>query len=288
MSFSPRTAEELALTFPPELAHVSASSLGMAHRCEEQWRQRYILGRIEPPSLNLTFGGADHKAIEASLAQKIDTGEDLPVGVVRDLFLNEVETRVENAGGLKEYEIKNATTKVAKQKVYDEGRTRGIELVGLYQQNESPLITPLAVEEEFNVELPDLPVVMKGFIDIMAQRSSGNVIIDRKRSGQAVTKPKAEWALQAEIYQMVKGLPFEWHLSITGGKVARIVRGEELTKTVPPFERSLRLVQQLVAKLGFLYMRYGPDEPWPATGKLHTWACNYCGYRPDCWGWKEE
>ncbi len=38
-------------------------------------------------------------------------------------------------------------------------------------------------------------------------------------------------------------------------------------------------------KIGFLYQRYGPDEPWPATGKAHTWACGYCGFKPDCWGW---
>ena len=49
MSFVPRTLEDLAYDFPPALQHLSASSLKMAVRCEEQWRQRYILGRREVP-----------------------------------------------------------------------------------------------------------------------------------------------------------------------------------------------------------------------------------------------
>ena len=32
--------------------------------------------------------------------------------------------------------------------------------------------------------------------------------------------------------------------------------------------------------------QYGPDEPWPTTGRFHTWACDYCGFRGDCPAWK--
>jgi hypothetical protein len=33
---------------------------------------------------------------------------------------------------------------------------------------------------------------------------------------------------------------------------------------------------------------YGVDDPWPTGAPDYGWACDYCGFRPDCAWWKDE
>lgn len=290
MSFVPRTLAELELDFPTEIRHVSASSLKMLVRCEEQWRQRYILKKIEPPSLKMIGGGADHKAIELSMTQKIDTHVDLPVGEVRDLFVHELETRVQKEGGLGEIEIPDAETPQARTRAFDELRTHGQLVVAKYHTEVSPVIQPVLVEEEFRLPVAGSPVELLGYIDLVHGDESGPItVIDRKRVAQNRKQVQPEWRLQSEVYQLALPYPFIWHLSVTTKEPKIIVpttMDDELVLPVQNEVRVRRMVEMLVSKLGFLYQRYGPDEPWPATGKMHTWACKMCGYRNGCWGWE--
>lgn len=293
--FTPRSVEDLSLSFPPELEHISASSLKMAVRCEEQWRQRYILGRKLPPALSMIAGRADHKAIETSMRQKIDTHVDLPVHEVRELFVAELESEVEREGGINELEVRNADSEMAKVRALDEERRQGPEVVAAYQTQAAPRLQPLAVEKEFRLQVADVPVDVLGYIDLVAVEAGlfgesvsppDMRIIDRKRRTRRTLKIEPEWSIQAEIYQLAVPAPHEWHLSVTT-KTPQIVAFEpELVQGLPPVERSQRLLQQLVYKIGWLYQRFGPDEPWPTTGKLHPWACSYCGFRKECWGWQ--
>lgn len=280
--FVPRTAQELELTWPPELDHISASSLKMAVRCEEQWRQRYILGRKQPPSLSMLSGRADHKAIELSMVQKIESHVDLPVKDVKERYVEELEEDVEREGGINELEVKDADTPQAKLRAFDAERQHGPEVVAVYHNTISPHVQPVAVEKEFRLGVAGLPVEVLGYIDLLTSRE----IIDRKRRARRTLKIEAEWSIQAEIYQLAVPLPHQWHLSVTTKTPQAVAFEDELTQTLPPRERSERLLRQLVSKIGWLYQRFGPDEPWPTTGKLHPWACGYCGFREGCWGWQ--
>lgn len=294
-TFSPRSLHELELTFPPELEHISASSLKMAVRCEEQWRQRYILGKRLPPALAMISGRADHRAIEYSMAQKITTYEDLPVPEVEARFLDELESEVEKEGGINEIEVRGAESKSEKLKVFDEERKHGPSVVAAYQRLASPYIQPVAVEKEFRLQVADVPVEVLGYIDLIVedpvdqgehQLPTSQRIVDRKRRSRKSLKIEPEWSIQAEIYQLAEPLAHEWHLSVTTKQPQVVAFEPELTQLLPPHERSERLLRQLVYKIGWLYQRFGPDEPWPTTGKLHPWACSYCGFREECWGWK--
>lgn len=299
--FIPRSLEDLAHTFPPELAHISATSLKMAVRCEEQWRQRYILGKKIPPNLNLIGGSADHAAIEHSMVQKIVSGEDLPVGEVRDTFVNHIEERIEQAGGVGELEFRGDETPQAKQRAVDDLRTHGQQVVAAYHTQVSPTLQPITVEEKFSLQVPGVPVEVIGYTDLVALDAQAQIqighedtigqarIIDRKRSGRAKTKPEPEWLLQADIYQLAVPLPHDWHISVTTKtpKVQLPSDNALLSHAVAPRERTEKTMQMLVKKLGWLYQTFGPDDPWPAGGKLHPWSCSFCGYRPDCWAWAE-
>lgn len=291
-TFVPRTLEQLAAEWPDDLDHISASGMKMAARCPEQWRWRYVKGRKIPPVGILMQGRADHAAIERSMKLKIESGSDLPVGEVQDFFLAFFENEIETSGGVREIEIRDAFDYPTKVKRLDTMKRQGQRNVANYQTRVSPHVQPTAVEERFRLKVPELPVVIEGFVDLIALDAQSRSerparIIDRKGSGRAKYKPDPEWVIQAEVYQLAHPLPHEWHITKTdSGALALPEAYPDLRLPVTPRERALKTVQQIVAEIGHYYRTYGPDGEWPVRGKLHPWACNYCGYRPSCWGWR--
>ena len=296
--FVPKKMEELLLEWPPELDHISASSVKMAVRCPEQWRQRYVLGRKQPPAAALIYGRADHRAIEHSMRQKIVSYTDSPISEVRDLFVATVDSEIESDGGYGELEVRDPKSKELvkevwkKKQIVGSDKKAGSDLVAQYQNQVSPELQPTEIEQHFELETR-LPVKITGYVDLIGSwiafdgGPGPSRIIDRKRVGRTGIQP--EWRLQAEVYQIAKPLPFEWHLSNHSGGGRIIVpdaKNPDLSQPSPDPERALRFLEQIIAEVGFLYRKYGPDEGWPTKGKLHPFACNYCGYRPDCWGWK--
>jgi CRISPR/Cas system-associated exonuclease Cas4 (RecB family) len=300
MPFEPRSLGELAEEWPKELDHISATSVKMIARCPEQWRRRYLGGEKTPPAAALIAGRADHAAIEKSMKQKVSSHVDLPTPEVVDEFYDVFEQEV-GAVDLKEMEVKAGkelvTDRKSKIKVLDRMKVQGGDLVASYHGMVSPLIQPVAVEEEFTIIPPHLPVKVVGRIDLVAD--SGNsegegitnyrhYMIDRKRSGRARYVPEPEWIIQAEVYQLFRAIPHAWHITALNGNI--IIpgpgQGESLLLPPKPREVSEQQLEHLAAEVGFLYMRYGPDNPWPTRGKLHPWACGYCGFRPTCWGWQ--
>ena len=110
--FVPRPLEELATDWPPELDHISASSVKMAARCPEQWRQRYVLGRKTPPAAALVLGRADHAAVEHSMVQKQTSFVDLPVTEVKDKFIAVVDDEIDRDGGYAELEVRDGKEQI--------------------------------------------------------------------------------------------------------------------------------------------------------------------------------
>jgi hypothetical protein len=292
-TFVPRTMEELSLTWPKELDHISASSLKMACRCPEQWRQVYVKGRRVPPNAAMIAGSSDHAAIEYSMDQKVHTYMDLPVGVVQDKFVNEMEERVEEVGWA-DLEVKKGSEKIKALSVKKEevGKLKqaGVVFVGNYQTTASPRIQPIAVEQEFTIKPPGLPVNVEGRIDLIADIdwSTNTRIVDRKRRGSFNKKPEPEWVVQGRIYQLAVELPHEWHITFTRNGSMQI-GGDNYTIKPQPRWKSEKLLSHVVGEIGYFMQKYGPDDEWPARGQLHTWACGYCAFRDDntCWAWKD-
>lgn len=258
-----------------------------------------MLGRKIPPNLNLLVGSADHEAIQVNMAQKVESYRDLPVKEVAERFGESLERKVEESGGLAEIEVKEGprivTDKVAKQRLYDVQRSDGHLPVVAYHQKVGMGLQPELVEHKFSVEVPHVPVPLIGYIDLVAtpvqqtMLEQTRTIIERKRRFSSRRKPEPEWTMQGEVYQLAVPAPYDFHISALNKASVSILTPasvEELRVPLAPRERSLRLVEQIVAEIGFYYRRFGPDEPWPAKGKLHPWACNYCGFREGCWGWK--
>lgn len=237
-------------------------------------------------------GSADHAAIEMSMAQKVQTHVDLPVNDVEERFITEMAERIEEVG-FADLEVKKGSEKIksisAKRAEVGRITQEGVIFVADYHRIASPHIQPLTVEEEFTIRPSGFPVNVEGRIDITANITDRKrpVIIDRKRRGSFNKKPEPEWVVQAEIYQLVKPLPHEWHITFTkNGKIQ--MGGEAYTLDPQPKWKSEKMLSHVIGEIGYYMQRYGPDENWPARGKLHTWACNYCAFRDDntCWAWK--
>lgn len=296
--FLPIAGEEEVFAWPPDLGHFSASSAKMAARCPEQWRQRYVKRIKQPPNLALITGGADHAAIQHSMEKKLTSYTELPTQEVVEKFGEVLEYRVEQAGGLSEVVVREGsedlTDRLAKQRAYDDVRTNGHLATVAYHQKVSPTLQPETVEQEFSVSVAGLPVPLIGFIDLVASPVQETLlekersIVERKRRTNAKRKPEPEWTMQGEIYQLVVEAPYDFHISVDTKSPYVLTPTTVDTLRVPlaPKERTERMVAQLAAEIAFYMNRFGPDHPWPAKGKLHPWACSYCGYRPDCWGWK--
>lgn len=285
--FTPRTMEDLLHEFPPDITHLSATGLKTAMRCAEQYRRVYVKGQRKAPSLAMISGRADHKAIETSMVQKIETNIDLPVNQVMAEYLGRLEEEVEAVGGIKELEDKPDV------RVYDHVRKVGEIGVGQYHRLVSPRVNPIAVEENFEVQVPGVPVPIVGYLDLVAFAGKDGAlrIIDRKTSKRAPWQIAPDWRFQASMYQLHRPLPHDWHVTVTSSRsvtVDVIADDPRFTLDTQPGHVTEKLVGGIAAQIGFLYQRYGPDEVWPATGVTHPFACGYCGFRPECWAWEGE
>jgi len=288
--FVPRSLEELALEWPPELDHISASSLKMAERCAEQWRQRYVLNKRQPPSPELINGRANHAAIEYSMQQKISTHMDLPTGEVLEFFDNNFVEEIEAEGGIGELEVRDGSTLVTDptetRRMVDAIRRSGTGLVGHYHQNISPLVQPISVERPFELTPANLPVKVIGRIDLVAtdqEMEATPVMIDRKTTRKKKARPEPEWVMQARIYQLAEPLEHVWHVSSNPMKIQT-----DFSIPLQPATIAERTLEHVVGKIGYYMQRYGREQEWPANGQLHPWACSFCGFKPSCWAWAES
>lgn len=258
--------------------HLSASSLSQLERCPEQLRQRYFLDRSEPPSGALVWGKVDGKAHGVNFTQKIDSHEDLSSAEVEEAFAALFDEEVDEQGGESQIDWRDDKPSSIKD--------RGAALVGTYHRQVSPRVQPTAVEEEFSIDIPGVPIPFIGYIDV----STAGVSIERKTSSAAAKVIPPQYQLQTLGYMLARQRPVEVHIS-TRTKLPRVVTPlEEPGLMLPhdPSSRAIRIIASRARYLQMLYETYGPDEPWPdAIGTMawHTAACDLCGFRPDCPWW---
>lgn len=267
-------------TWPVELPdHLSATQIGMWQRCREQYRRRYVLGEKERPGAALVWGKADHKAHEHNFAQKIISGEDVPVAEVEEAFAASFDSEVDKLGG-------------ASEVVWDEKpsdlKDAGVRLVGAYHRQVSPSVQPTAVEQRFEVSVPKLPVPVVGWIDLETAGSA----IERKTAKAATKKVEPKWILQGLLYQAVREKPVDYHVSVKTKTPAVWTPAEAEELRLPPNERMVAatqvLVQNTAQEINAYWQTFGPEQPW--TGALsHPWACRFCGWGPrgnnTCFWW---
>src|SRR5438128_1630789 len=197
--------------------HLSASQVSMLNRCEEQYRQRYVLNKIERPGAALVVGRAFHTSMEADFSQHIRYRELLPENDLQETYHHAFDTVIEEAGGVDEI-VWNDREKP------DTVRKIGSSCVSLYHTQVAPRMEPESVEVKFRREVePGLEV--EGVIDFIGSQAYREglerkeldphpMIADYKTSARTQRTPKNDWKFQGETYQWVTQKPLEWHVAV--------------------------------------------------------------------------
>lgn len=258
----------MKLSWGLPIEHLSATSLALAINCPEAYRRRYILHEHDRYSGDQFLGSVDHAAHEANLRQKITSGEDLPLDEIKKAYIDSWTERIDEEG---EPNWNGADP----GDMYE----RGLKAVELYHRVVSPTIQPIGVEERFDFRLPDIPYPIIGFLDVITK----DRVIDRKTSKNKLSKPKPAWRFQAKIYSYATEMPVEIQV-VTKQVTPQVVTAQdapELLMRAPQRQGTEQLILATVRMLNDAYVRYGPDEPWPTNGQLHTFLCNWCRYGPE-------
>jgi hypothetical protein len=256
--------------------HLSATQLSMLERCPEQYRHRYVLGKKEPPSVSLVWGTTDGVAHGINFQQKIETGQDLPTAMMRDITASVLDDQVESHGGAGEIDWRDDKPGDVKDKA--------VALVAHYHETVSPAVQPTAVEEEIRLTIDGVPVPYIGYVDVSTATES----LERKTASQSSKKIPPQYHVQALGYALARRLPVDMHIS------TRTLKPAVYTPATPdcdqlrlPFDdgtadRAERMIRARAAMLLALCDKFGPDAPWPdgaGTMAWHVAVCDLCGFR---------
>lgn len=253
-----------------------------------QYYFRYILGLKERPSLRLSNGKAGHNALEHSLRTKMRTKAEVPTEELMDVFSDfyTAETAEIDPNDLKPGED------LGKQKDETANTLR------YYQARRAPLITPLAVEQEFTLTLdptethpdPELPII--GRIDTIQTETEKHplavpksAVIDHKFVGRMYNQMKVDIDDQPTLYDAVMRragihvarLGFQLFLppDKTGPRIVPMYRSAEL---VTPEARENRIAR-LIFKIRTALRQIRAGDWMPTDNPI---TCASCGFRERC------
>ena len=281
LSLLRRVTDEWPFDGYPRMSYLSPHKLGLMVECPREFQQTILVEAPEKPSENLIVGDAAHLTLQHNFTQKIESGADLPIAELMEYHddfafghaLNDAE--------------EGATEEVFWDTSRDEAQTRSRLMACGYVAKVGPRIQPIAVEQSFDVPM-GLPVKMRGRYDLLTE----TVGIDFKTGKKKSYKPKTNWLLQALVYTFATGKPVEFH-SIACSPERHDVGIVTPLESEPMFvnlsqaeiDGLTRVVVGIANEMVDCMKRYGPDGPWPARGRFHIFACEYCSYRPDCPAW---
>lgn len=141
--------------------HISSSMLGLFCKCQEAFRRRYLERESIPPGIAAVIGTGMHKGAEANHRQKMDSGTDLPLDSIQDAARDGYIQAVKNGVFIPAGEEAGAKKELAS------GVDTVTNLAAAYARQLAPSITPVAVEEKLQAEVPGLPVPVLGIMDVL-------------------------------------------------------------------------------------------------------------------------
>lgn len=251
---------------------LSNSKVAMLSRCPRQFHYRYILGYKIPPNAFRNFGGAYHRTMEANFTHKMDSGEDMPIEQVKDIFTDEWKISSDELEWQYEEEREENFS------------NKGVDLVGSYIETVAPYRYPTHVEYEFSVSLPEIDLPFVGLIDLITKNQTpagdAEFMVDHKTATRRWNKYRAHDELQPTAYYLAFEELFE---EPPAGFLYDIAprTGKPEIQTVPTsrgeIEKAeylgrLRSVQETVSK-----------DNYPKTTPSN-WYCSekWCGYYGHC------
>jgi len=177
--------------------HLSVSQLEMLGRCGEQYRQRYILGRIVPPGVSALVGRGVDRSVDANLLHKVEMKEMLPSEAVKDLAGDAVKTDWKRQGVLLTEDEKKEGTKKVKGAAVD----KAIRLASLHRVTHAPKIKPISkdhIQRKFRIVINGSPRDLIGYMDIQEK----DAVRDTKTSAKTPNKNIVNGSTQLTAYAL--------------------------------------------------------------------------------------
>lgn len=171
------------------IKEIHQSTLGMALRCGEQFRRRYIEGEIIPPGVAAIRGTSVHKANEVNLNAKIKTGKDEPLDVLLDAAEDTFYKTSADGIYLSRAEIPE------KKKILEKSLTEALQLTTTYHQTVAPEIIPKHVERKFVIDA-GFSMPLAGIMDI----EQDGKVDDIKTSGMKWPEGRIKQEIQPTFY----------------------------------------------------------------------------------------
>jgi hypothetical protein len=242
----------------------------MALRCGEQFRRRYMLGQIVPPSIAAARGTGVHSANDVNMTQKVLTAVDLPVDDLKDAARDGYVNSLKDGVFLTKEDVS------AKKSLLNEGLNQAITLTELYHKEVAPEIQPLEVEHKFEVDV-GLGIPLAGMMDIQRY----NRVDDLKTAGLKWQEGRIQKEIQPVFYSLAhekinKVRPkFIYHILIPYKSKEPMRQVQEITCTDNHY-RSLISKAEIMIKM----VETGLFPPANPT----SWWCSpkWCGYYQTC------
>jgi hypothetical protein len=168
--------------------YLSVSQIEMFGRCELQWYHRYVLGLKRPPGVAAVIGKGTHKAIEIDLRWKMAWHS-----LIEDEAVKAHAADATRAAWEKEPPAVNPGDP-------DQGEAIDIAvgLATLHHKVLAPKIEPIAIEQAFKIELPQLDHDLVGVLDI----ETPTHVRDTKTKGRAPSWDAARRSTQLVAYHL--------------------------------------------------------------------------------------
>lgn len=247
-----------------DLQPYSASSIATFMRCAKQWEFAYVYEFKRPPSLRMIVGTSAHAAAETNFKSKLDTGLDLPLPDVLDVFSDAFDS------GVTESEIAAEDEK----ETPGDAKDSGLKTLTVYHETVAPTIEPLWVEHEGLIHVNDIPYSYT--IDLVD--TSGRVR-DHKYTKR---KPQSSGDYRLALIGYALGYRHET------GEVETDVVLDYMVRTQKPYHYPVGNNGPIpeaaeIAFAGILEMvQSAVDEGTFLPTGLTNHACGWCGYKSIC------
>jgi CRISPR/Cas system-associated exonuclease Cas4 (RecB family) len=132
------------------------------------------MGLKIPPSGNMTLGKTVDSALDFNYKFKIVERKDRKTNEVLDFYSTE-------------FDQKKPDTEWKEDEDPGEVKDNGVRVLTEYQETVSPKLQPIMSQKEVGFNIPDLPVPIVGFIDVIDDQYT---VIDNKVKGKSPSKDK--------------------------------------------------------------------------------------------------
>lgn len=255
---------------PSSQMHFSQSQIGLKAKCDQAFAFRYGEHKKKPPTGAMTFGNCFERAINASLENRLETGDNLPTKDVAEIAVAEIEDEKDETVWLPDDPFAKAKDQLP-------------PLVGVYHDGFVPEIAPVAVQKEvkFDFALDGETATWVSYIDV---EEEDGTLRDIKTTKRKWTSGKELQEIQPVTYTMHRpgdGPMFRFDIGIRGKKPSVDVRNVLVTAV----EKKAFGAAFIALAESALELKRDPERARPTARFMPgAWWCSkkWCGFWQEC------